>query len=193
MKRFKDMEECLILIGDPNPEITPSWLNWAFNSVSREKCLREVRKAMAIYMALSSEGSKNIRCSLAFFDKVNGSKIVPPAPITCWGDGSAMFERLHHKNDGQAKIVKWEFEVKEGWLPYRSLSSHLITSEKEFVHPGEMAKWMESSCWCQVCFDPLGPEDAFQLGLCGHVFHVGCIQQSALHRMECPQCRAPLP
>jgi hypothetical protein len=140
MKRFKDMEECLILSGDPNLEITPSWLNWAFNSVSREKCLREARKAMAIYMVLSSEGFENIRCSLAFFDKANGSKIVPPAPITCWGDRSAMFERLLHKNDGQAKIVKWEFKVVEDWLPYRSLSSHLIASEKEFVHPKEMVK-----------------------------------------------------
>jgi hypothetical protein len=60
--------------------------------VSREKCLREARKAMAIHMALSFKGSENIRCSLAFFDKANGSKIVPPAPITCWGDGSAIFE-----------------------------------------------------------------------------------------------------
>jgi hypothetical protein len=51
----------------------------------------------------------------------------------------------------------------------------------------------ESGCWCQVCFDPLGPEGAFQLGSCGHVFHIGCIQQSALHRMEYPQCQAPLP
>jgi hypothetical protein len=92
MKRFKDMEECFILSGDPNLEITPSWLNWAFNSVNREKCLREARKSIAIHMALSSEGSENIRCSLAFFDKANDSKIVPPAPITCWGDGSAMFE-----------------------------------------------------------------------------------------------------
>jgi hypothetical protein len=137
MKRFNDMEECLILRGDPNPEIIPSWLN----------C-----------------------CFLSFFDKVNGGKIVLPMPITCWGDGSTMFERLHHKDDSQAKIVKWEFEVEEGWLPYRSLSSHLIASEKEFVHPGEMAKWMESGCWCQVCFDPLGPEGAFQQGSCGHVF-----------------------
>jgi hypothetical protein len=76
------MEECLILRRDPNPEIIPSWLNWAFNSVSREKCLREARKAMAIHMTLSSEGCENIRCSLAFFDKANGGKIVPPAPIT---------------------------------------------------------------------------------------------------------------
>jgi hypothetical protein len=106
MKRFKDMEECLILSGDPNLEITPSWLKRAFNSVSREKCLREAQKAMAIHMALSSEGSENIRCFLAFFDKANGSKIVPPVPITCWGDGSTMFERLLHKNDSQAKIVK---------------------------------------------------------------------------------------
>jgi hypothetical protein len=182
-----------MLSGDPNLEITPSWLNWAFNSVNREKCLREAWKAMAIHMALSSEGFENIRCSLAFFDKANGSKIVPPTPITCWGDGSAMFEWLLHKNNDHAKIVKWEFEVEEGWLPYRSLSFHLIISEKEFVYPGEMAKWMESGCWCQVCFDPFGPKGAFQLGSCGHVFHVGCIQQSALHCMEYPQCRAPLP
>jgi hypothetical protein len=193
IKRFKDMEECLILSGDPNPKTTPLWLNWAFNSVSREKCLREARKAMAIYMALSSEGSENIRCSLAFFDKANGGKIVPPVPITCWGDGSAMFEGLYHKNNGQAKIVKWEFEVEEGWLPYKSLSSHLIASEKEFVHPREMAKCLESGYWCQVCFDHLGLEGAFQLRSCGHLFHVGCIQQSALHCMECSQCRALLP
>ena len=44
-----------------------------------------------------------------------------------------------------------------------------------------------------MCFDPLGPEGAFQLGLGGHVFHIGCIQQSALHRMECPKCQVPLP
>jgi hypothetical protein len=83
MKQFNDMEECLILRGDPNQEITPSWLNWAFNSVNREKCLREARKAMATHMVLSSEGCENIRCFLAFFDKENGGKIVPPAPITC--------------------------------------------------------------------------------------------------------------
>jgi hypothetical protein len=55
---------------------------------------------MAIHMALSSKGSENIRCSLAFFDKANSNKIIPPAPIICWGDGSAMFERLLYKNDG---------------------------------------------------------------------------------------------
>jgi hypothetical protein len=38
---------------------------------------------MAIHMALSSEGSENIRCSLAFFDKTNGGKKIPPLPITC--------------------------------------------------------------------------------------------------------------
>ena len=91
MNRFKDMEECLILSVDPNLEITPSWLNWTFNLVNREKCLKEVRKAIAIYMALSPEGSEYIRCSLAFFDKVNSSKIVLPMPITCWGAGTAMF------------------------------------------------------------------------------------------------------
>ena len=166
MKRFKDMEECFILSGDPNLEITPSWLNQAFNSMSRDKCLRKARKAMALYMALSSKGSENIRCFLAFFDKANDSKIIPPVPITYSGDGSAIFERLLHKNDGQAKIVKWEFEVVEGWLLYKSLLSYLIVSEKEFVYPGEMAKWVESGCWYQMYFDPLGLESTFQLGSC---------------------------
>jgi hypothetical protein len=138
------MEECLLQKGDPNPGITPTWLNWTFKSVSREKCLREARKAMAKHMALSFEACENIRCSLAYFDKAKGSKIVPRPSITCWDDGSAMFERVHYKNDGEAKIVKWEFKVEEGWLPYRSLSSHLIASEKEFVHLGQMVKWMET-------------------------------------------------
>jgi hypothetical protein len=63
-------------------------------------------------------------------------------PSLVGDDGSAMFERLHHKNNRATKIVKWEFEVEEGWLPYRSLSSHLVATEKEFVHHGQMAKWM---------------------------------------------------
>ena len=106
MNRFKAMEECLLSRKDSDPEITSLWLNWAFNSVSREKCLREARKAMAIHMALLPEGFENIKCSLAFFDKVNGRKLVPLVPITCWDDGSAMFEQLFHKNDGQAKTMK---------------------------------------------------------------------------------------
>ena len=74
MNRFKEMEECLVSCRAPNPEITPLCLNWAFNSMSREKCLREVQKAMAIYM-------ENIKCCLVFFNKANGSKIIPPVPI----------------------------------------------------------------------------------------------------------------
>jgi hypothetical protein len=73
---------------------------------SREKCLREAQKAMAIHMVLSSKGCKNKRFSLAFFDKAKGSKIGPLPPITCWSDGSAIFECIHHKNEGLAKIVK---------------------------------------------------------------------------------------
>ena len=162
MKWLQDMAECFILRGDPNPEITPLWLNWTFNLVNREKCLKEAWKAMAIHMVLSTEGYENIRCSFAFFDKANGDKIAPPMPITCWSNGSAMFEQLQYKNDSEIKIVKWEFEVKDGWLPYKSHSSYLIASEKEFVHIIEMAKWMEIDCWCQVCFNPLGLEGVFQ-------------------------------
>jgi hypothetical protein len=40
-----------------------------------------------------------------------------------------MFERLHHKNDGSAKFVHWEFEIEEGWFPFRTLSSHLVEVE----------------------------------------------------------------
>jgi hypothetical protein len=54
----------------------------------------EARKAMAVHMAISSKGCKNIKCSFAFFNKAKGGKIVPPPPITCWGDGSTMFDRL---------------------------------------------------------------------------------------------------
>jgi hypothetical protein len=108
------MEECLQKDRDPNSEQISSWLNWTFNIVSREKCLKEAWKALAIHMAILSKGCENIKCSLAFFDKAKGGKIVLPPPITCWGDGSAMFERLHHKNDGSAKFVHWKFEIEEG-------------------------------------------------------------------------------
>jgi hypothetical protein len=55
--------------------------------------LKEAQKALAIHMVILSKGCKF---------------------ITCWGDGSAMFERLYYKNDESAKFVKWEFEIEEG-------------------------------------------------------------------------------
>jgi hypothetical protein len=39
-----------------------------------------------------------------------------------------------------AKFVKREFEVEEGWLPYRTLISHIVVAKREFVYFGEMAK-----------------------------------------------------
>jgi hypothetical protein len=181
LKWYHDMVEWLQIDKDPNSEQISSWLNWTFNTVSRKKCLKKARKALAIYMAISTKGYKNIKCSLSFFDKAKGRKIVPPPSITCWGDGSAMFEHLHHKNDKSAKFVQWEFKIEEGWFPYRILSFHLVEVENQFVYPGTMAKWMEPGQWYQLCFDLLGPEGAFQLGSCGHIFRIGCIQQSAVY------------
>ena len=106
---------------------------------------------------------------------MNSDKIVPPVPTTCWGVGSAMFKWLHHKNNGQAKIMKWEFKVKEGWLPYISLSSHLIASEKEFVYQRN-GQVDGIQLLLPSMLRSLGPKGAFQLGLCGHIFHVNCIQ-----------------
>jgi hypothetical protein len=45
LKLFQNIDECLLQKGDPNPEITLTWLNWTFNSVNREICLREAWKA----------------------------------------------------------------------------------------------------------------------------------------------------
>jgi hypothetical protein len=72
--------------------------------------------------------------------------------------------------------VKWEFEVEEGWLPYRTLTSNIFGGEKEFVNLGKMAKWMEINRWWKYYFDPLSPEGAYQLGSPSHAFYVGCIQ-----------------
>jgi hypothetical protein len=44
MKRYHDMEEWLEETRDPNPELTPMWLNWTFNFVSRKKCLRKLKR-----------------------------------------------------------------------------------------------------------------------------------------------------
>jgi hypothetical protein len=122
LTQYHDMMEWLQQDMDPNLEKISNWLNWTFNTMNREKCLKEARKALAINMEILSEGCENIKCFLAFFDKAKGGKIVPSPPIMCWRNGSAMFDRLHHKHDGSAKFMKWEFEIEEGWLPYRILS-----------------------------------------------------------------------
>jgi hypothetical protein len=61
----------------------PKWLNMTFNFVSREKCLKGAWKALAVYMVISLEGCKNIKSSLAFFDKAKGSKKKTRTRIFC--------------------------------------------------------------------------------------------------------------
>jgi hypothetical protein len=77
------MEEWLQQLRDLNSELTPIWLNWTLNFVSWKKCLKEAQKALAVYMAISTDGCKNVKCSLVFFDKAKGGKIVLPPSITC--------------------------------------------------------------------------------------------------------------
>lgn len=139
LKWYHNIVEWLQIDRDPNSEQISSWLNWIFNIVSRKNCLQEARKTLAIYMAISTKGYKNIKCSLSFFDKAKGRKIVPPPPITCQEDRSTMFKHLYHKNDRSAKFVQWEFKIKEGWFPYRILFSHLVEMENQFVYQGTMA------------------------------------------------------
>jgi hypothetical protein len=129
-----------------------------------------------IHMAISSKGYENVKNSIAFSNKTKNGKIVPLPPITCWDNGSAIFERLQNKNDRTVKTMKWEFEVEESWLPHKTLISNIFGVEKDFVYLGEMAKWMIINWWCQSCFNPLGLKGAYQMGSCGHTFHVGCIQ-----------------
>jgi hypothetical protein len=74
--------------------------------------LKEAQKAVAIHMAISSEGCENVKSLLIFFDKAKNGKIVPPTPIKCWGDESAMFKYLQHKSDESIRTVKQEFERK---------------------------------------------------------------------------------
>jgi hypothetical protein len=57
-------------------------------------------------MTISSEGCKNVKSPLVFFDKAKNGKIVLLAPIKCWDDGSAMFKYLQHKSDGSVRTVK---------------------------------------------------------------------------------------
>jgi predicted RNase H-like nuclease (RuvC/YqgF family) len=66
LKRYQDMVEWFQKDRNPNLEQISSWLNWTFNTVSREKCLKQAWKALAIHMVISSEGCENIKCSLAF-------------------------------------------------------------------------------------------------------------------------------
>jgi hypothetical protein len=51
--------------------------------VSKEKCLKEDGKALAVDMEISTKGYENVKSSLTFFDKAKGGKIVPPPSITC--------------------------------------------------------------------------------------------------------------
>jgi hypothetical protein len=80
LTQYHDMMEWLQQDMDPNLEKISNWLNWTFNTMNREKCLKEARKALAINMEILSEGCENIKCFLAFFDKAKGGKIVPHFP-----------------------------------------------------------------------------------------------------------------
>jgi hypothetical protein len=51
-----------------------------------------------------------------------------------------MFDSLQLKNEKSAKTEKWEFEVKEDWLPYGILTFYIVGAKREFVYLGKMAK-----------------------------------------------------
>ena len=42
---------------------------------------------------------------------------------------------------------------------------------------------------CAICFDPLSSETAVVLRVCGHIFHLDCIDGALDHSKVCPQCR----
>jgi hypothetical protein len=74
--------------------------------MSRKKCFKQAWKALAVHLVILSKGCENIKNSLAFFNKVKSSKLIPPPSITCWSDNTAIFEHLYHVSNGIARDVK---------------------------------------------------------------------------------------
>jgi hypothetical protein len=81
---------------------------------------------------------------LAFFEDAKSNKILSLPTTTSLEDNNAMFEELHNVNDGFAKVVKWEFEVEDEWLPFYGPSSSIFQNENDLVYLGYMASWMEN-------------------------------------------------
>ena len=90
------------------------WHGWIGSWVS---CLKQAWKKLAKHMLILSISCKNIWRFLVFFEDAKCGEILTLLNITCWGDNNKMFELLHHLSSCSTKVVKWEFEVKEGWLP----------------------------------------------------------------------------
>lgn len=168
---------------DPNPQVTPTWLNATFNFLNKKKCLKQAQKALAIVMMILQKGCKNVRSFLFFFNKAKGGKIIPPPSITCQNDNSAMFKYLQHMCDGFAKLMKQEFEVEEGCLPYKCLNSIIFRPHKEFVYLRQMAKWMKVGLWWLYYHDPLGPKG--DINLVPIDIHSTCVAYNRVHYISC--------
>ena len=140
----------------------------------QEKCHQQVKKKLFGYIVISLESCVNIKRFLAFFGKAESVKVFPPVSITYQSDISKMFEWLYHVSDEFERVVKWEFEVEEGWLPYQSFNSSIFHSVVEFLFSKWMASWMEVGEWC-LCYQDFLGSQAYQLGEYGYTFHVGCM------------------
>ena len=191
-KRLADLTKSSILDGPPcsSPDEI-GWLNWALNANIKEKQIVLARHKLALRSLLCPDSVSSIgeppKDSEAWLADA------PPPVVTHWADEAKMMERLVHSRENRKGPVNWAVEVEEGWTPYPVKTANLDPSSKAAVHPGYPPEWMMDESTCALCCEGFGPEGCFQLGTCGHRYHVTCLTRLAIQNATCMYCGAPLP
>ncbi|XP_057772483.1 RING-H2 finger protein ATL63-like [Salvia miltiorrhiza] len=102
--------------------------------------------------------------------------MAPPAAVV----GSHRLLILRHLLNMEG-VVEWAPEA-------QGLDPHVLSSIPVFICEGEYCSGLE----CVICLSSFeNGEEGKRLPLCGHAFHVGCINMWLHSHATCPVCRAP--
>ena len=191
-KRLADLTKSSIMDGPPcSSSDETGWLNWAVNANMKEKRIALAKHKLALRSLLCPSSLSSIGEPPKDSEAWLGD--APPPVVTHWADEAKMMERLVHNKDNRKGAVNWAIEVGEGWTPYPVKTASLDPNSKAVVHPGYPPEWMMDESTCALCCEGFGPEGCFQLGTCGHRYHVTCLTRCAVQNRRCVYCVAPLP
>ena len=164
----------------PNSAQQSRWLAWAQQLQDGPTVAQRAKIALQKKAMESDEDCQAIESALAKFkDVFDKHPCASFDEITCWGDVETMFERLNCTKKGDSLPINWSLEIEEGWVPYKTLSSHAKRDEKVVVHACDPFPGIMEGV-CSVCQFPFGPEGALSMGQCRHIFHVKCIIKASL-------------
>jgi len=112
--------------------------------------------------------------------------------LTSWAHSDEMYPSdlpTLPENSDAIDWAKLDFDHANAMSCHGLRIENQVPSRKLWPLP---APWVVDGSTCNVCYNPFGPEGAWALGTCQHMFHPMCLITHALVRRFCPVCHSPV-